>query len=105
MGDWYTGSGTVFVKEMVRYGLGIQPTLDGLIIQTPSYIPADEAKISLKIKGCPVTLSYRNQGKGKRTFTVNGKEIAGKYDDLMAVEKLTLTNEQLKNALEIEITD
>jgi hypothetical protein len=56
MGDWFTGSAAAMVKAIIKYGFGIMPTLDGLIIQTPKHMPSQKAEIQLKIKGCDVTL-------------------------------------------------
>ena len=51
MGDWYTGSGAVLVKEMIKFGFGIAPALDGLTIQTPAKMPCNKAKIEINCKG------------------------------------------------------
>ena len=74
MGDWFTGSGTVFIKNMIKYAFGIQPDLDSIVIAFPSYIPASRASIELSVKGVRVRLTYRNESSGKRRFYVNSAE-------------------------------
>jgi len=54
--DWYTGSGTVFIKNLVKYGFGVCPTLDGLVIQTAATMPTSEAALDIVVKGHPITL-------------------------------------------------
>ena len=74
MGDWFTGSGTVFMRDMVKYAFGVRPTLDGLIIDFPKFIPTDEAELEIKIKGAEVRLVYKNEHRNNRRCFVNGKE-------------------------------
>lgn len=105
MGDWYTGSGAVLVKEMIRFGFGIAPTLDGLVIQTPAKMPCSSAKIEIVVKGHPVVLTYQNTGAGNRTFTVNGKKAEGVWDPLMQIPKLFIPAEQLTDSMQIQVID
>lgn len=105
MGDWYTGSGTVFIKELVRFGFGIAPTLDSLVIQTPSYMPTTEASIDISIKGHPITLKYRRDGEGERVFRIDGKVYRGEFDALMNTEKLTVNSGELHDGMVIEVID
>lgn len=105
MGDWYTGSGAVLVKEMIKFGFGIAPNLDGLIIQTPASMPCSSAKIEIIVKGHPIVLSYQNTGAGTRTFTVNGKATEGVLDPLMQIPKLFIPTEQLTDHMLIKVID
>lgn len=76
MGDWYTGSGTVLIKELVRHGLGVYPLLGRLMISTPAYMPTDEVEMNFTLRGKKVTFRYKNTGRGARTVTVDGKDAA-----------------------------
>ncbi|MDD6095725.1 MAG: hypothetical protein PUC29_08295 [Clostridia bacterium] len=105
MGDWYTGSGTVLIKALIKYGFGISPDLDGLTVQTPAVMPCKEAKLSIVIKGHPVTVIYKNSGKGKRSFTVDGTPADGKYCSLMKTEKLFIENEKIHDGMIISVED
>lgn len=105
MGDWYTGSGAVLVKEMIKYGFGIAPTLDGLTIQTPAVMPCKAAKIEISVKGRPLTLSYRNEERGTRTFTINKETAEGVFDSLMQTQKLFIPTEKLTDHMCIEVID
>ena len=49
MGDWYTGSGTVLIKSLIKFGFGICPTLDGLTIQTPATMPCSSCSLSITV--------------------------------------------------------
>ena len=105
MGDWYTGSGAVLVKEMIKYGFGIAPTLDGLTIQTPAVMPCKAAKIEISVKGRPLTLSYRNEERGTRTFTINKETAEGVFDSLMQTQKLFIPTKKLTDHMCIEVID
>ena len=103
--DWYTGSGTVFIKNLVKFGFGVCPTLDGLVIQTASYMPTKNAAIDLIVKGQPITVKYQNNGRGNRTFLVNGKEISGNFDELMNTYKLFISTADITSGMVIEVID
>ncbi|MBQ7835832.1 MAG: hypothetical protein IJ389_01105 [Clostridia bacterium] len=105
MGDWYTGSGAVLVKELIKYGFGIAPDLSGLKIQTPATMPCDSASIKINVKGNTVNLVYRNEGAGKRCFRVNGEAKNGTLNELMEVENLYIPTEELSDGMIIEIVD
>ena len=62
-GVWFTGSGTVLIKGLVKHGFGIMPDLDGLTVAVPMAMPCKDAQITIKIKGANVTLSYSNKQK------------------------------------------
>ena len=74
MGDWHTGSGAVLVKETIRYGFGIHPSIEGLRIQPPAYFPAEKAEISLNVKGSRITLKYEDKNAGVRKVKIEGAE-------------------------------
>ena len=105
MGDWYTGSGTMYVKELVRFGLGIDPDLGGVRIQTPAYLPTKSCSADLLIKGRRVKFVYRNEGTGKRTIKVDGKVIETVYDDIMRIPAGYIRNEDVRDGLTIEVAD
>ena len=105
MGDWYTGSGTVLVKNIIKYGFGIIPTLDGIVIAPPSYMPCQGAKMSIKVKGCSVVIRYQNTKSGKRRFVVNGMEKGGQYNELSDNYSLFIPNSEIENRQVIEIID
>ena len=105
MGDWYTGSGAVLVKELIKFGFGIAPDLGGLTVQTPATMPCDSASVKVPVKGHPVTLTYKNTGAGKRTFKVNGEVKCGEYSELMEVEKLYIPASDITDGMTIEVID
>lgn len=105
MGDWYTGSGTVLVKGIIKYGFGIMPTLDSLRIQTPAVMPCTEAQIEIRVKGHPITVRYENRGAGSRKFMCKGKELMTEYDSLMKTPVLTLPDSDLYDGMVIEVID
>lgn len=103
--DWYTGSGTVLIKNFVRYGLGIQPVLDGLVIQMPSKMPCNEVQAEVTIKGCRVYIIYKNQEQGRRNIYFNGKELNVEYDELMETWKAFIPNNELQKEVKILVND
>ena len=76
MGDWYTGSGTVLIKEIVRYGFGVNACLDDLILSPPAYMPCTSASIEFLYHGMKIKLSYRKTGAGARRFLLDGKDLS-----------------------------
>jgi cellobiose phosphorylase len=105
MGDWHTGSGTTLLKAIVRYGFGIVPALDGLIIRMAKHMPSQKAKICLSIKGCTVTLGYIDKGSKERKMYVNGREIKGVYDGLIDTSILIVHKDKLRGECIIEVVD
>ncbi len=103
--DWYTGTGTVMVKNFVRGVFGVQPSLKGLTVQTPCYMPCDNAEIRVLVKGCKIKLVYRNENNGERSIFVDGKAYDAKYDDLMRTKKAYIPNAEIHEGLEILVTD
>lgn len=105
MGDWYTGSGAVLVKELIKFGFGIAPNLEGLNIQTPAVMPCKNASINIVVKGHPITLVYKNEGLGKRIFKVNGEEKVGSFNVLMNVENFFIPSDEISDGMIIEVID
>ncbi len=105
MGDWYTGSGTTLIKELVGYGFGIKPNLDGIKIEFPNYFPANEAEIELKIKGKKVKVAYKNTNSSERVFKVNGNAAIPACHELANTKYITLSNDEIIDNTIIEIVD
>ena len=105
MGDWYTGSGTVLIKECVKFGFGICPDLDSLIIQTPAEMPCSEAEMSVTVKGHPICVRYKNSGSAKRSFRIDSQEASGEFCKLMNTEKLRIPAEDIHDGMVIEVID
>ena len=103
--DWYTGSGTLFVKNLIKFGFGVCPTLDGVVIQTATLMPTTDATLDIVIKGHPITIKYLNSNSGKRVFKVNGKETQGCFDNLMNTPKVFIPSADIKDDMIIEVID
>lgn len=80
MSDWFTGSGCVLTKVIVREVFGIEPTLDEICITPAGYIPAKKASFTVSVKGCKITVNYQNLNTGTRSFKVNGNSADGEFD-------------------------
>ena len=104
-GDWFTGSGTVLIKGLVKHGFGIMPDLDGLVVAMPMQMPCNKAKIEIVVKGCPITINYQNSGSGKRTYRVNGNVVDTVLNPLNALASIHLENSALVNKTIIDVTD
>lgn len=76
MSDWFTGSGCVLLKVLFGGVFGVQPTLDGVRIKMNSYMPAANAEINLRVKGCKISLRYRKENNSERKYIVNNKQVA-----------------------------
>lgn len=105
MGDWYTGSGTVLIKNIVKYAFGIEPTLNGIRLSPAAYFPAKTAEISLNIKGCKFIVKYENKGNNKRSVIMNGKELDLKPNALETVLYTEISTESFEKENEIVIID
>ncbi len=106
MGDWHTGSATVLIKEIIRYGFGICPTLNGVLIQTPKYFPSKNAEITLRVRGSKLTMKYSNNGQGKRTTDIIGAdEIEKSYDDLMGINTYFIPFNKMSEEIIITTSD
>ena len=105
LSDWHTGSGCVLIKEMVRYGFGIYPTLSGITVQTPKYFPAKSGSIKLKIKGCDVALTYRDTGRGERKIVIDGASGEESFNELMGTPTVFIPNSALTRDVRITVTD
>lgn len=103
--DWYTGSGTVFIKNLVKYGFGVNPTLDGVVIQTAATMPTTDASLDVVVKGRSVTLKYKNTENGSRKILVNGKECETQFDSLMNTQKLFIATADITDGTVIEVID
>ena len=105
MGDWYTGSGTVLIKEIIKCAFGIEPSLNTLKIAPASFFPTKRAEISLNINGKRVTVKYSNQNSKSRKILLNGTQLEVLFDDVRntyytVIEKKNLTENNL-----IEVID
>lgn len=103
--DWYTGSGTVFIKNLIKYGFGICPTLDGLTVQTAKYMPTTDAALDIVIKGKPIKFVYKNNDNGSRKFFVDGNEVIGEFDTLMDINKVFIKTDDIHDGMVIEVVD
>ena len=96
MSDWFTGSGCVLGKVLFFCLFGARANLNGLELCPAKSSGVREMKTTLKIKGGELTVVYRNEGTGKRAFTVNGKEVSGVYDEVLNADKLVFSNGDLR---------
>lgn len=103
MGDWYTGSGTVLIKEIIRYGFGISPTLDGLYISVPKAMNFCNAQVGLKIKGKRLKLNYNKNGGTERGYYINGNQLKGEYDSLSDTTRVFIPNEELYDGITVDV--
>lgn len=105
MGDWYTGSGTMLIKELIRFGFGIEPTLDALKIQTPAFMPTSSATLSMKVKGKAITFVYSKRPAGERKIFIDGTEYAADFDPMMKTKVALIDGALLHDGMIIEVID
>lgn len=104
MGDWHTGSGCVLAKEIIRYGFGVSPTLDGIFINPPSYFPAKSAHLEVPVKGITVTVDYKETGEG-RSITVNGAHYTKDYDEFLGITSFFIADDDITGNITVTVTD
>lgn len=104
LSDWHTGSGCVLIKEIVKYGFGVAPTLSGLLIQPPKCFPAKRGEMKLNVKGCELTVIYEDRGEGERKITLDAPHEAS-FDELMDIPTVFIANENIPEKLTITVTD
>ncbi len=105
MGDWYTGSGTVLVKEIIKCAFGVEPSLNSLKIAPANYFPTDKAEISLNIGKNSVTVKYCNQKSKKRRILFNGAETDLLFDAVRNIYYIEVEKTLLKDNNIIEVID
>ena len=105
MSDWFTGSGCVLLKVLMWYIFGVRADLETLTISPAKNIPFDKTEVTLTVKGIRLHLCYKNEHKDARTFTVNGKPMAGTLDEKTGALAIVFKNEELTEDLEIVICD
>ena len=105
MGDWYTGSGTVLIKNMIKCGFGIEPTLSTLKLIPPAYFPSKTAELNIKIKGENVTVKYENRGEGMRSIYMNGEKLPLLFDDIRGTYYAEIPDSKLNGNIQFLITD
>ncbi|MBE6788028.1 MAG: hypothetical protein E7537_06745, partial [Ruminococcaceae bacterium] len=105
MGDWYTGSGTVLVKEIIKCAFGIEPNLTTLKIAPANYFPTNKAKIEFNIANKRVCVDYQNNNIGKRKIIINGKEMELKYDSVRDTYFAEISKQELYKNNIIEVID
>lgn len=99
MSDWFTGSGCVLMKVLVRGVFGMEPTLDGIKISPSSYIPFGKSQLDIIVKGVKIKLEVNADG---TEFYIGGKRVESLFDEDKKTKYIFLTNEQLKDSLEIK---
>ena len=103
--DWYTGSGCVLIRNIIKNIFGVQARLDGLKIAMTNYMPTDSAEISLKIKGRDVTVRYKKDGTGNRKFFLNGVEKASVLGEVSLTPEIFIPTNELTEKTVIEIVE
>ncbi len=103
--DWYTGSGTVFVKNIIRYCIGLEATMEGVVVQTSDGVPCTKISANLLLKGHNIKFKYANNKTGTRRIIVNSREIETTYDEIMGINKALIPNEEIMEGTEIAVYD
>ncbi len=103
--DWFTGSGTVFIKNIVRNCIGLYADMNGVYVQPAFNMPVDKFTAEVLVKGVKVTVKYENTGAVERTVFVDGKAVSTEFDALMNLNKAYLPNDMFHEGMEIEIKD
>ena len=103
--DWYTGSGTVCLKNIIRGLIGIVPNLDGIVLRTAKQLPCRQLFADCTIKGREIHFEYENAKTGKRKIYFNRKELTLKYDALAETETAFIPEDMLADRNFIKVAD
>lgn len=104
--DWQTGSSNVLLKTLIRCVFGLEPHFDGMWIQPSQWMPFKSFDFVITVRNCRLNIKYSDENKGSRGFKVNGQSKEGVFDRIMQMNKLWISNEELKQKeLVIHITD
>ncbi len=104
LSDWHTGSGCVIVKEIVKYGFGVMPTLSGVTVAFPKYFPSERGELGIDLCSARVTVKYEKRG-GERKIEVDGAKFERGYDELMKVPTVFIPREALDGNITVTVTD
>lgn len=105
MGDWYTGSGAVLIKNIIKCGFGIEPMINNVKIIPSAYFPANKAEITLSICNKTITCRYENRNQGERQFYLNGERVETNFDSLRNTSYISIDKKILTNHCTILIID
>ncbi len=111
MQDWQTGSSNVLFKLFVRYVLGFEPVLGGLLIQPSRYQIFETMSLRIKYLNHNVLLKYigkPTEHTSNREFKINGVLYQGEYDSTMQMHKLLIPDETIQSfekEIIIEVVD
>ena len=106
MGDWYTGSGTVVLKEIVKYGFGVNPSLSGLNICMPKFMNCENAELQINIKGKKVIILYENKNENERKYFIDSVlQSKTYYDKILDGITIYIPSEELHDGMIIKVTD
>lgn len=105
MQDWQTGSSNVVFKIILRFVFGFQPEYNGFFLQPATWFPFESYRLDLAYQDSMLHISYCNQGTGKRSFLINGKECPAIRDEDLKVDKLWMNQRELDKIVDISIQD
>ncbi len=103
--DWYTGSGTVYIKNLVRELIGIQPNLEGVTVQTANKLPCASIRMECSIKGKNFIFQYKNTGANSRKIYFNDQVLETDYDVLRETQKTFVSQTMFVERNVIEVVD
>ena len=100
--DWQTGSAPVLLKIIINQICGFNPSFDGLTISPCGKLPFTGFTFELNNERFDISVKYVKNDL-KRKFYVNGMEYKSIFDNNLNVEKIFISNEELKKLGKIEI--
>ena len=95
----------VLIKDIIKYGFGVEPTMDSVRIIPTAYFPTNKAEITLPVCGNPFTVRYENRNQGERRFYVNGQRVEASFDKMRNTHYIKLDKADLANVRTVTIVD
>lgn len=105
MGDWHTGSGAVLIKDIIKYGFGIEPLMDSVRITPAAYFPTDKAEMILPVCGKRIQCRYENRGEGRRDIYLNGQRLETFLDPMRNVPYAVIDKKDITDDCTVIIVD
>ena len=105
MGDWHTGSGAVLIKDIIKYGFGIEPMIDKIKICPAKCFPSNAAEITLPVGDKKLTVKYDNRNRGMRHIYIDGREAELCIDPVRDTVYALVSKEYMSDNCLITISD
>ena len=101
MNDWYTGSANALTKILIRYVIGVRPSINTVVFSKPNYLPFKEISCNLKVGNTTIIVKHTQTQSPNPSLYLNGVKTNFKLiNNSFSVPKEFIRNEK---HLQVEI--